>query len=104
MSKRRRIFALIWISIAIVLRFYGSTGGDASIIGEFAFLIWTAPFGMMWQFWIYDHVTLWMPANIARVIGDSLVILTCFLFWFILIPKLRVRGFKLEVRDTRDEV
>jgi hypothetical protein len=89
MSSRLRVIGLAWVSIAILLRLYGINGGDAAIVGGLLFLVWTAPFGMIWQFYLYDYVLAWMPAFTAQIIGDVIVIVIGFLFWFVFIPRLR---------------
>ena len=87
MKARIRLLAIAWLSISIVLRLYGSNGGDAAIVGGLLFLLWTAPFGMIWQFYLYDYATMLMPARIAQVIGDGVVILVAMLFWFVFVPR-----------------
>lgn len=89
MSARLRLIALAWLSIAVLLRLYGINGGDAAIVGGLLFLVWTVPFGMIWQFYLYDYALTLMPAPTAQVIGDIVVIAITFLFWFLFVPRVR---------------
>ena len=89
MSPRLRIFSLIWVSVAILLRVYGSAGGDASIVGGMLFLAWTAPFGLIWQFKLENFAVTWFSVPTAQTVGDIIVIATGFLFWFVFFPKVR---------------
>jgi len=89
MTGRIRLLALAWTGIAFLLRLYGANGGDAAIVGGLLFLVWTAPFGMIWQFYLYDYATLLMPARIAQVAGDVIVAAVAVLFWFVFVPRLR---------------
>jgi hypothetical protein len=91
MTTRSRLLALIWIVVAVLLRFYGAPGGDASIVGGLLFLIWTAPFGIIWQVWIYGYALEWLGISSAQLLGDALVIAVGAGFWFWLIPALRRR-------------
>ncbi len=89
MSSRLRVIALAWLIVAVLLRVYASQGGDASIVGGLLFLVWTAPFGMVWQFLLYDHALAWLPVQVAQLLGDVIVVVTAFYFWFIFIPRVR---------------
>jgi hypothetical protein len=97
MSTRLKLIALIWVTIAVLLRVYGISGGDASIVGGLLFLIWTAPFGLIWQFYFSNYALLWMSAPVGQVVGDTVVIMVGFLFWFIFFP--RVRSFSKSKRS-----
>lgn len=89
MSGLTKCLSAVWLCVAVLLRMYGSTGGDASIVGGILFVIWTAPFGLIWQFYIYDYALMWMPASVLQIAGDAIVIIACFLFWFVFFPKIR---------------
>jgi len=89
MTPRLRIVASIWVGVGILLRLYGINGGDAAIVGGLLFLVWTAPFGLIWQFYLYDHALQWMSNSVAQVVGDVAVIAVGFLFWFVVLPWLR---------------
>ena len=81
----------VWLAGAIVLPFMESAGGDISIFAGWVFLVWTAPFGAIWWFWLYNYTTSWIPPHISQPLGESIVILVAFVFWFILFPKIRGR-------------
>lgn len=89
MTPRVRIFALLWVGVGILLRLYGFYGGDAAIVGGLLFLVWTAPFGLIWQFYLYDHALQWMSSSVTQLVGDVAVIAVGFLFWFVFLPWLR---------------
>ena len=86
MTSRMRWAALIWLSIAVLLRVYGSPGGDAAIVGGLLFLLWTVPFGVIWQFLLYDYALRLMPRSAVELVGDGLVITIAFVFWFVFLP------------------
>ena len=88
-SRMKGFMAAAWILGAIALRLYGANGADASIVGGLLFLVWTAPFGLVWQFWVYDYARLVMEPVLAQVVGDFMVISTGAIFWFVLLPVLR---------------
>ena len=89
MSPRLRRIALVWLAVAAVLSVASFVGGDTSILGGWLYLIWTAPFGVIWWFYLYDHALAWMPANVAQPIGVVVVDVVAFLFWFVAVPRLR---------------
>lgn len=92
MTRRSTVLASIWVAVAILLRVYGAQGGDASIVSGLLFLIWTAPFGVIWQFWIYDFSLRWMQPATAQLLGDVLVIAVGAAFWFVLMPAIGRRA------------
>lgn len=94
MNTKLRLIMAIWLTVAIILGAVSFLGGDASIVGGWLFLIWTVPFGVIWWFYLYDYTLVWIPAHIAQPIGTAAVILITFLFWFILIPRIRRRQNK----------
>jgi drug/metabolite transporter (DMT)-like permease len=89
MNTKLRLIMVVWLTVAVILGVVSFLGGDASIVGGWLFLIWTAPFGVIWWFYLYDYTLAWMPAHIAQPIGTVAVIIIAFLFWFILIPRIR---------------
>lgn len=89
MSLRLRLVAFVWVAVVAVLSVASFVGGDTSILGGWLYLIWTAPFGVIWWFWLYDHVLAWVPANIAQPVGVVVVDVLAFIFWFVLFPRLR---------------
>lgn len=96
------------ISIAVLLRLYGINGGDAAIVGGLLFLVWTVPFGMIWQFYLYDYALTWMPTPIAQFVGDVVVVAIAFLFWFVLFPQIHAqlnrRRMVPEINDKHEKV
>ena len=96
MSAPRFWFATVWVCIAIALRFYGSLGGDAAIVSGLLFLAWTIPFGLIWQFLLYDQALKVLPVQAAQLVGDALTMAVFVLFWFLLVPAIvkRSRGVK----------
>lgn len=90
MSHRVRILAIAWLCIAVLLRLYGAHGGDNAIVGGLMFLAWTAPFGMIWQFYLYNFAIAWLPVAVAKIIGDVIVIMVAVAFWFLFVPRIAV--------------
>jgi hypothetical protein len=86
MRPRRFWVALAWVGIAIGIRIYGSAGGDAAIVSGLLFLIWTIPFGVMWQFVLYDQALKVLSVDAAQLVGDAITIGVFVLFWFLLVP------------------
>jgi len=84
--------ALAWLGIAVGLRVVGLSGGDAAIASGLLFLVWTIPFGMMWQFVLYQHAVKVLRVDAAQLLGDALTIGVFTLFWFILVPGLVKRA------------
>lgn len=89
MSFRLPLTSLAWVGVAVLLRVYGYAGGDASIVGGILFFIWTAPFGLIWQLYIYSYALTWRPVFVAQVAGDVIVVVAGFLFWFVFFPRVR---------------
>ena len=81
-------FAIVWVAVAVLLRVYASNGEDASIVGGLLFLVWTAPFGLIWQFWILDTLSSF-HASVVQTIGDVFSVAAGAIFWFFIIPKVR---------------
>ena len=85
--------AVAWNVVAIAIRMFGSRGGDAAITSGVAFLIWTVPFGVIWQFAVYDRAVELLSVEVAQAVGDVLTLSTFTLFWFLFVPAL-LRKFK----------
>ena len=85
-AQSRRIATLIWIVGAVLLRLYANQGGDSSIVGGLIFLVWTAPFGPVWQFWISEIVPRDWESPGFQVTGDFFVIAVGAIFWFFILP------------------
>ncbi len=94
MSSRLRMLALIWLAVAVILSVASFIGGDTSVLAGWLFLVWTAPFGMIWWFYIYGRVFTWLPDNIVQFCGMVVVDVLAFLFWFVLIPRLHATLIK----------
>ena len=94
MKSPRPWLALGWTLIAIAIRTSGLGGGDAAIVSGLVFLGWTLPFGVIWQFWLYEHALTMFSVNAAQLLGDALTIVTFLLFWFVFVPFIarRARG------------
>jgi hypothetical protein len=88
MSRSSRWTTIVWIVVAVLLAVGSTAGGDTSIVTGFLWLAWTAPISLIWQFWIYDTVLRFVPANIANVMGLLLVLALAYAFWFQLVPAL----------------
>lgn len=88
--KSFRLGMTVWIAVAILLRLYGSTGGDASVVGGLLFLTWTAPFGLIWQFWVAEPLGI-RASEMFNLLGDVITIATGAWFWFRALPMLRQR-------------
>ena len=83
-----RVVAVMWIAVAVLLKLYASKGGDASIVGGLLFLVWTAPFGPIWQFWISDIALRFSEPSSVQVIGDVFSVMAGAVFWFFILPGL----------------
>jgi len=49
-------------------------------------LVWTAPVGMIWQFYVYDLALQWMSRDFAQMLGDGVTIFLGAVFWFMFLP------------------
>jgi len=91
MISQFRIWPIMWLVMALLITYFSLVGGDTSILAGWLFLAWTAPFGMIWWFIIYDHLyaVKWLPMVTVQVGGELLSVAAAYLFWFVLIPWLR---------------
>lgn len=80
------ILGFFWGLIALIIIAYSAQGGDSSIVGGVLFLIWTAPFWIIWQFYIYDLIVDVFSPESAQIFGYFISIICGFVFWFIFIP------------------
>jgi hypothetical protein len=83
MTKR-----IVWLGIAALLGVGSFAGGDTSIICGWAFLLWTVPFGAIWQFALSDL----LPASATRssavqIAATIIVVAVAYIFWFVVVPK-----------------
>lgn len=90
--RRKSVLRGLWLIVAIILGVASFAGRDTSIVAGWLFLVWTLPFGVIWWFLLYDYLLKIVPASIAQPIGVILVVLTAYMFWFLLVPRLRDKG------------
>lgn len=86
MSRRSLWLRVIWLVVAIALPIFGRHGGDAAIEAGFLFLVWTAPIGMLWAFYLHDPAIRLLPAWVVDYVDFPLVIALAYAFWFIGVP------------------
>jgi hypothetical protein len=72
--------------IAILLAIGSVAGGDTSIVTGFLWLAWTAPIGLIWQFWLYEPTWRLLGTGVTNWLGLLLVLVGAYLFWFLLVP------------------
>ena len=89
MTLPAKLVRAVWVCIAVTLAYALSAGGERAIAAFWIFLFWTAPFGILWRFYLYDSA----PESVRLLLDDvvmapALVILCAYLFWFVLIPKI----------------
>src|ERR1700755_2164911 len=101
MSRGRLVLALGWSIVVVVLSVAGFAKGDASIVSGLLWLLWTAPLGMIWQFYLYDSALVWMPARLATPLGIVAVDILALLFWFFAIPGLHAVLSETRARKSR---
>jgi len=77
---------IVWVAIAAVLSIGSFAGGDTSIGCGWLFLIWTAPFGIAWWFWLYWLVDPQGSRENIQYIGTAAADIAAFAFWFYLVP------------------
>jgi len=87
-NRLLQISAVVWVSVAVLLRVYASKGGDASIVGGLLFLVWTAPFGLIWQFCISDMLSSF-DVWVVQIVGDVVAVAAGAAFWFLFVPRVR---------------
>jgi len=90
MKSLLKLWPVAWTCVAVALGFGSFAGGDASIVSGWLFLVWTIPFGAIWWFYLYDIVRQWVPDNVAQAGGTVLVIVAAFVFWFVVVPRIKV--------------
>jgi hypothetical protein len=88
MTRVNRWLSGIWLLVAVLLAAGSTAGGDTSIVTGFLWLAWTAPIGLIWQFWLYDTAIKAVPVNVVNIAGLALVLVLAYLFWFQLVPAL----------------
>jgi len=88
MSRLTKILSIVWLCIAIIFECISTIGGDTSILSGWLLLIWTAPFSMIFEFYLYDWVLQYMTKPTAQFLGSVFEVVGSYLFWFVFIPKI----------------
>lgn len=91
--KTRR-FSAIWLAIAALTGGASFVGGDIAILSGWAFLMWTAPIGPVWWFYLYPmlkNAAILSPL-VLQVAGTIGTVVVAYLFWFVAISRLVQRG------------
>jgi hypothetical protein len=92
MTRLAKSIRAIWVVVAVLFAYGSTVGGDTSILCGWLFLVWAAPFSILWWFYLYDIARIYMAANVAQPIGLALVIILTYAFWFWLIPIIRAKA------------
>lgn len=92
MSRARVAIRAGWVGLALLFAYASTLGGDTSILFGWVFLTWTAPFSILWWFYLYDFARQYMSAAAAQPIGLISVIVLAYLFWFVLVPYVWIRA------------
>lgn len=100
MKSLLKLWPMAWTCVAVALAVGSFAGGDTSIVSGWLFLAWTIPFGVIWWFYLYDIVRQWVPDNVAQVGGTVLVIVVAFVFWFVLVPRIKAAFEKSSTTPT----
>lgn len=96
--NKPRFTGWLWLVIAVILGVASFAGRDTSIVAGWLFLVWTLPFGVVWWFVLYDYALKILPASIAQPIGIILVIVAAYVFWFVVVPRLRNKGISHKIK------
>lgn len=88
MSLLAKLIRVGWLCIALGLEYTSTLGGDASILWGWILMIWTAPFSMVFQFYLYDIVLQYMTRPTAQLFGSVFEVVCTYVLWFIFIPKI----------------
>jgi hypothetical protein len=91
---RNKSFGVAWWAITAILVYYSYSGGDASIVAGWLYIIWTLPFGFVWHFLLYDMLVPYVPSAVLDIGGSIAIASLAFWFWFIFFPKLRSTSAK----------
>jgi hypothetical protein len=80
------------IKIAWLILVFASTvgsflGGDTSVLCGWLFLLLTAPFGMVWWFYIYAAVPSLVGAG-WQYFGVTASDVLAYAFWFVVLPRM----------------
>jgi hypothetical protein len=82
----KRIAQLAWVLVALVAAYGGYQGGGTAVALGWLFLVWTAPFGIIWWIYIYPIVLPLAPKAMLEIGGPASAIALAYLFWFVLVP------------------
>lgn len=86
MSRKLVVAGSAWLVVAVSLIIGSGAGGDASILLGWLRLVWTAPFSLVYQVWIYDSAKEALGRSDALVLGAVFEVVLGFLFWFVALP------------------
>ena len=92
MTPVAKLVRVVWTVVAILVAYGSTIGGDTSILCGWLFLVWTAPFSIVWWFYLYDVARLYMEASVAQPVGLVIVIVLAYAFWFWLVPMVWLKG------------
>jgi hypothetical protein len=92
MTPLAKSIRVIWLIVAVLVAYGSTVGGDTSILCGWLFLVWAAPFSILWWFYLYDVARVYMASSVAQPIGLVLVIVLAYAFWFWLIPMIRAKA------------
>ena len=92
MTPVAKLVRVVWTVDAILVAYGSTIGGDTSILCGWLFLVWTAPFSIVWWFYLYDVARLYMEASVAQPVGLVIVIVLAYAFWFWLVPMVWLKG------------
>jgi len=88
MSTLTKNLSIVWLCLAIIFECFSTIGGDTSILSGWLLLIWTAPFSIIFEFYLYDWVLQYMTRPTAQILGSVFEVVGSYLFWFVFIPKI----------------
>jgi hypothetical protein len=77
---------VVWVLVALIAAYGGYAGGDTAIVLGWLFLVWTAPFGIAWWFYVYPAALSLAPKAILELLGPALAIVLAYWFWSMLLP------------------
>lgn len=92
MMPRIGILGLFWLGIALALEFGSTLGGDAGQLWGWVLLLWTAPFSIIYQFFLYDFARENLGRLAAQLVGAVFEVGLAYVFWFVVFPKVRQRA------------
>ena len=88
----------VWSVGALLLTVGSFAGGDTSEVAGWLYLIWTAPFGPLWWFYVYPWVKPLFAGPVAQGLGTVVAAIAAYAFWFMLVP--RLSAFSQRMRST----